>query len=128
MLLFWRRSEILLRAAMKILSLSLDVELAQLRQAILTAAGHEVTPHSSEKEAIQAAESPAHYDVVLLCHHFPAAASRRVIRLLRQHHPSTRIVHIVHVYGEWPEIEADRYVVGADGPGCLLRVLQEVRE
>jgi|SRR5271165_6051192 len=113
---------------MKVLSVSLDVELAQLRHAVLTAAGHEVSTLTSENDAVKATESSVPYDVVLLCHRFPAAASRRVIRLLRQHHPSTRIVHIVHVYGEWPEIEADRYIVGADGPGALLRVLQEVHE
>lgn len=111
---------------MTILSLSLDLELSKLRRAILTAAGHEVTSISSEEAAVRAAESSTAYDVVLLCHHFPAAASRRVIRLARQNHPSTRFVHIVHLYGEWPEIEADRYVVGADGPETLLRVVQEV--
>ncbi len=35
------------------------------------------------------------------------------------------IVYIAHVYGEWPEVEADRYIVGADGPEALLRVLAE---
>lgn len=112
---------------MKVLSLSLDLELAQLRGAILTAAGHNVTTLTTEKDASQAAESPSPFDVALLCHRFPAAASRRITRLLRQHHPATRIVHIVHVYGEWPEVEADRYLVGADGPEALLRVLQEVQ-
>ena len=34
---------------------------------------------------------------------------------------------MVHVYGEWPEVEADRYVVGADGPDALVRVLEEVQ-
>lgn len=113
---------------MKILSLSLDVELAQLRHAILTADGHDVSTLTSEKDAAKAAESSTHYDVTLLCHHFPAAAARRVVRLIRQQHPSTRIVHIVRMYGEWPEIEADRYVVGADGPATLLRVLKDVHE
>jgi ABC-type sulfate transport system substrate-binding protein len=47
--------------------------------------------------------------------------------LLRQNHPDTRIIYIAHVYGEWPEVEADRYVVGADGPDALVRVLEEVQ-
>jgi CheY-like chemotaxis protein len=113
---------------MKVLSLSLDLELSRLRSAILTAAAHEVTSLTSEKDALGAAESSTAYDVVLLCHHFPAAASRRVVRLMRQNHAATRLIHIVHVYGEWPEIEADRYIVGADGPDALLRVLQELLE
>jgi len=113
---------------MKVLSLSLDLELSKLRSAILTAAGHEVTSLTSENDALREAESPTAYDAVLLCHHFPSAASRRVLRLVRQNHPATRFIHIVHLYGEWPEIEADRYIVGADGPHSLLRVLQEIFE
>jgi CheY-like chemotaxis protein len=112
---------------MKILSLSLDQELSQLRKSILESSAHHVLALTSEKEAVQAAQGPAHYDAVLLCHHFPAATARQIVRLLRQHHPDTRIIHIVHVYGEWPEIEADRYIVGADGPDALLRVLEEVQ-
>ncbi len=38
------------------------------------------------------------------------------------------MVYIVHLYGEWPEVEADRYVVGADGPDALLRVLVRSRK
>jgi len=35
------------------------------------------------------------------------------------------VIYIAHIYGEWPEVEADRYVVGADGPEALLRVITE---
>ena len=112
---------------MKILSLSLDLELSHLRKAVLAASGHDVTTLTSEKDALQTAQSNDAYDVVLICHHFPSAAARQAVRLLRQHHPGTRIVYIVHGYGEWPEVEADRYLVGADGPDALLRVLQEVQ-
>jgi len=113
---------------MKILSLSLDLELSCLREAILTAAGHEVTSLTSEKATLQAVQSPTQYDVALLCHRLPAAVVRQTVRLLHQHHPGTHVVYIVHVYGEWPEVEADRYIVGADGPAALLRVLREVQE
>lgn len=112
---------------MKILSLSLDLELSLLRQAVLAAAGREVVSLTSEKDAFLAAQSPAQYDVALFCHHFPAAAIRQTIRLLRQHHPGTSVIYIVRLYGEWPEVEADRYVVGADGPDALIRVLREVQ-
>jgi CheY-like chemotaxis protein len=113
---------------MKVLSLSLDLELSQLRKTVLNAGGHDVVVVTSEKDGLKAVASPASYDVVLICHHFPTAAARQVVRLLHHHHPDTRIVYIVHVYGEWPEVEADRYVVGADGSEALLRILAEVKE
>ncbi len=112
---------------MKILSLSLDLELSHLRNAVLAAAGHDVTTLASEKEALQAAQSADSYEVVLICHHFPAAVARQVVPLLRQHHPDSSVIYIVHMYGEWPEVEADRYAVGADGPDALLRVVSEVQ-
>jgi DNA-binding response OmpR family regulator len=111
---------------MKILSLTLDQELSRLRHAILASAGYEVKSLTTEKEALKAVQSTEHFDTVLLCHHLPAATSRATIRLLRQHHPDAQIVLIVHLYGEWPEMEADRYIVGSDGPDALLRVLREV--
>ena len=112
---------------MKLLSLSLDLELIGLRQAVLSAAGHEVTSLTTEKDALASAQSSDRYDVVLLCHRFPSATARQVVRLMRQHHPDTRVVFISHVYGEWPEVEADRYLVGADGAAALIRVLDEIR-
>jgi CheY-like chemotaxis protein len=114
-------------ATMKILSLSIDQELTQLRKTILEAAGHDVVSLNSDKEALQAVQGVEPYDVALLCHRFPTATARQIVRLLRQSHPDTRIIYIVHVYGEWPEVEADRYVVGADGPDALVRVLEEVQ-
>ena len=112
---------------MKILSLSSDPELSELRRTILEAAGHQVRSLTSDREVLQAAQGPESYDVALLCHRLPTSLARQVFRLLRESHPDTRIIYIVHVYGEWPEVEADRYIVGADGPDALVRVLEEVQ-
>src|ERR1035437_9915823 len=67
----------------------------------------------------------AKVDVALVCHRLPDATARKVIRLFHERHPEGKVVYIVHIYGEWPEVEADRYVVGADGPDALLRVIGE---
>ncbi len=112
---------------MRILALSTDEELSRLRKFALTAAGHNVTPLSTEKEALAACKGDAPYDVVLLCHKLTSAAARVMVRLLRENKPQARIIYIVHLYGEWPEVEADRYVVGSDGPEALVRVLEEVK-
>jgi DNA-binding response OmpR family regulator len=111
---------------MKILSLSTDEELNRLRQFAMHYAGHSAAILNSEKEAVAAAESPEEYDVILLCHKLPSATARQVVRLLRQKASTAKLVYIAHVYGEWPEVEADRYIVGADGPEALNRVLDEV--
>ncbi len=112
---------------MRVLSISTDLELLRLRQFILEGAGHEVLNLDSEKEVLKMAEEPSgDFEVVLLCHHFPSAAARQTTRLLRDNRPNIRIVYIAHVYGEWPLVEADRYIVGSDGPEALVRVLDEV--
>jgi len=111
---------------MRILSLSTDEELSRLRQFALHYFGHSVALINSEKEAIAATESTEEYDVILLCHKLPAATARQVVRLLRQNGSRAKLIYIAHVYGEWPEVEADRYMVGTDGPEALNRVLEEV--
>jgi CheY-like chemotaxis protein len=111
---------------MRILCLSTDEELNRLRQFALHYAGHKAALINSEKEAIAAAESREEYDVILLCHKLPAATARQVVRLLRQNASPAKLIYIGHVYGEWPEVEADRYIVGSDGPEALNRLLEEV--
>lgn len=49
------------------------------------------------------------------------------MRIFREHNPEGRFLVMVRVYGEVPELEGDRYVVGADGPDALLRVLNEMQ-
>src|SRR6516162_6392582 len=101
---------------MRILALSTDEELNRLRRFALHYAGHTVDILNTEKEAIAAAEASGEYDIILICHKLPAATARQVVRLLRQKASPAKLIYISHLYGEWPEVEADRYVVGADGP------------
>jgi CheY-like chemotaxis protein len=110
---------------MKILSLSTDSELSLFRKRVLETAGHEVVALSTEKEALEQAAAPQQFDVVLVCHRLPDATARKAIRLLRDSRSPLKVVYVVHLYGEWPEVEADRYVVGADGPDALVRVISE---
>jgi DNA-binding response OmpR family regulator len=110
---------------MKILSLSTDPELSLFRKRVLETAGHDVIALLTEKEALEQVAAPAKFDVVLICHRFPDATARKAIRLLRESHAEAKVVYVVHIYGEWPEVEADRYVVGADGPDALVRVVTE---
>jgi CheY-like chemotaxis protein len=110
---------------MKILILSTDQELALLRQRVLEGAGHEVAVKMTEKEAVEAAEKKVPFDVALVCHHLPTATARKIIRMFHDGKREGKIVFIGHIYGEWPEVEADRYVVGADGPDALIKIVAE---
>ena len=110
---------------MKILILTTDQELALLRQRVLETAGHDVIAISSEKEAVEAAEKQVPFDVALMCHRLPDSTARKIIRIFKDTKREGKIVYVVHIYGEWPEVEADRYVVGADGPDALVRVVGE---
>ena len=111
---------------MKILCLSTDAELSLLRKRVLETAGHDVVALSTEKEALEEAAGSKKVDVALICHRLPDATARKAIRLLRDSRPQAKVIYVVHLYGEWPEVEADRYVVGADGPDALLRVINEL--
>jgi CheY-like chemotaxis protein len=110
---------------MNILVLTTDQELALLRQRILESAGHKVTSVITEREALEAAEKQVPFDVALMCHRLPDATARKIIRMFRDGKRPGKVVYISHIYGEWPEVEADRYVVGADGPDALLRIVAE---
>ena len=110
---------------MKILILTTDQELASLRQRVLEAAGHQVVAVVGEKEAVEAAEKQVPFDVALMCHRLPDATARKIIRIFRDDKRQGKVIYIAHIYGVWPEVEADRYVVGADGPDALIRVVAE---
>ena len=110
---------------MNILIFTFDEELALLRKHILQAAGYQVTTLTTEKDAVETAEKQVPFDVALLCHRLPAAVARKLMRIFRHDKRPGKVVYISHIYGEWPEVEADRYIVGADGPEALIRVVGE---
>ena len=66
------------------------------------------------------------FDVALLCHRIPDGRSRELIRRFLATNPHGKIISMVRMYGEWPQIEADRYVVGTDGPEALTLVIAEI--
>lgn len=111
---------------MRILILTTDQEVALLRQRVLESAGHRVATIVGEREIVEAAETRVPFDVALLCHRMPDSLARRIIRIFRDNKRPGKVIYITPIYGVWPEVEADRYVVGADGPDALLRIVAEV--
>jgi DNA-binding response OmpR family regulator len=114
---------------MRILVLSTDPELALLRQHVLRNAGHETLTPTSDKEMDRTMdELSGDVDVAVLCHRLPDGRARELTRRYLRSNPRGKVVAVVHLYGEWPQIEADRYVVGTDGPEALMRVISEIAQ
>ncbi len=113
---------------LRVLCLSAEQELALLRKHVLEWAGHEVVAPLSDKEAIDAASGRNRFDVAIICYRMWPGKMREIMRIFRKNNPSAKFLIMVRVYGEVPEVDADRYVVGADGPEALLRVVSEMQK
>ena len=111
---------------LRILSLSSDRELALLRKRILEHAGHGVVAPAAEKEAEEASAEGNRFDAAIVCYRMWPGSVRRLIRLFRESNPGAKVIIMVRMYGEVPDLEGDRYVVGADGPDALLKVVSEL--
>jgi CheY-like chemotaxis protein len=113
---------------LRILSLSADQELTLLRKRVLESAGYEVAAPLSDKEALEAASGKNRFDVAIVCYRMWTGKARQVMRVFRKNNPEGKFLVMVRVYGEVPELEGDRYAVGADGPDALLGVVNEMRK
>ncbi len=111
---------------LRILSLSSDRELALLRKRILEHAGHDVVAPAAEKEAEEAAAEGNRFDAAIVCYRMWPGSARRLIRMFRENNPGGKLIIMVRMYGEVPDLEGDRYVVGADGPDTLLNVISDL--
>lgn len=112
---------------LRILALSADQELTLLRKRVLESAGHEVVAPLSDKVALDAASGKNRFDIAIICYRMWVGKSRQIMRIFRKNNADGKILVMTRVYGEVPELEGDRYVVGADGPDALLTVLNEMR-
>jgi CheY-like chemotaxis protein len=110
----------------RILSLSADPELTLLRKRVLESAGYGVVTPLSDDEALAAASEKNRFDVCIVCYRMWTGKARQIMRVFRQNNPNGQFLVMVRVYGEVPELEGDRYVVGADGPDALIAVLNEM--
>src|SRR6516165_8571113 len=105
---------------LRVLSLSADRELTLLRKGVLESAGHEVVAPLSDREALDVASGKNRFDVSIVCYRIWPAKSRQIMRIFRENNPAGQFLVMVRVYGEVPELEGDRYIVGSDGPDALL--------
>lgn len=112
---------------LRILSFSADQEMTLLRKRVLEIAGHEVVAPLSDKEALEAAAQKDRYDVAIVCYRMWNGTSRQLMRIFRENNARGKFLVMARMYGEVPELEGDRYAVGADGPDALLAVIDDMR-
>ena len=112
---------------LRILSLSADQDVALLRKRVLELAGHEVVAPLLEKDAVKAASVKNRFDVAVLCYRMWTGKSREIMRIFRENNPAGKVLVMVRIYGEVPDLDGDRYAVAADGPDSLLSVLDEMQ-
>lgn len=70
-----------------------DRPLMQTRALILERAGHTVVPALGEQELVDAC-SRLSFDVAVIGHSVPPPEKHRVLRLIRQHCPGTRVLEL----------------------------------
>ena len=110
----------------RILAFSADQELTLLRKHILESAGHEVVAPLDERDALEAAARKNAFDLAIVCYRMWPARTRQLMRIFRENNREGKFLVMVRVYGEMPDVEGDRYSVGADGPHALLKVVHEM--
>ncbi len=112
----------------RILSLSRDLELTLLRRRLLESAGYTVVAPLTDTAALEAVSEKDRFDVCIVCYRMWPGTARHLMRVFRENNPSGQFLIMVRVYGEVPELEGDRYVVGANGPDALIAVLNEMTD
>ena len=108
---------------MKVLCLSSNPELALLRSTLLRSEGMDVDYPQSREEAKRLIES-GQYDVAIICHSLAAASAETFCQAFRAHNPGKCLIYIMKTPWQRPQIKADIYVSGIDGPERLVEAVR----
>jgi len=108
---------------MKVLCLSSNTELALLRSTLLRSVGIEVDYPRSRKQAQSLMES-GQYDAALICHSLSQVSAEELSQAFRAQNPGKCLIYITKTPWERPQIKADIYIAGIDGPERLIEVLR----
>jgi hypothetical protein len=101
-----------------------DREVLELRREILVKAGFAVSTPSRKDEAVAEAAQPK-FDVLLLCHRWPAAAVRELTRKFKQANRGSPIVAIIATPWSIGPPLADATISGVDGPEAMIAAIRQ---
>ena len=109
----------------KLLLLSADPELSQLRGYALAHAGFAVSRAESRKEALRLLEQEK-FDAVVISYSMSDENIAEMTELFRTHNPNAPVVTIAK--GRWQDlkIESDSTVAGEEGPEALIEAVETV--
>ncbi len=112
---------------MRILCLSADQEIAQLRCAVLTFAGFDCLYPKSKQEAVRKMQTDK-FDVALVCHSLSTESAQALATRYKEHNPDGLLVYMP--WGAWGKapIEADLSIAGCQGPDVLTNAIRNWRD
>jgi hypothetical protein len=110
---------------MRVLCLSANLELAQLRRAVLALNGVEVDIARSRKEAEALLKNP--YDAALLCHTISEKTAERLAALFRAKNPGRCLIYLARSPWQESPVKADATHCTLDGPDILIEVVLACR-
>ena len=106
---------------MRVLCLSANLELAQLRRAVLALHGVQVDIARSKKEAEALLEKP--YDAALLCHTISEKTAERLAALFREKNPGRSIIFLARSPWQQSPVKAEVTHCALDGPDLLIQAV-----
>lgn len=107
---------------MRVLCLSANLELAQLRRAVLALHGVEVDIARSKKEAEALLEKEA-YDAALLCHTISEKTAERLAALFRGKNPGRCLIFLARSPWQESPVKAEVTHCALDGPDLLIQTV-----
>jgi DNA-binding response OmpR family regulator len=109
------------RMKARILLLSADAELMQLRAHILRVAGYD-TEHPLNAAGARAWLQEKTFDAIVICHTVSSSAAE-LLRLCRLRNPSAPVIAITRNPHTVPDFSADRWCSSLDDPDELLATI-----
>ena len=107
----------------RVLSCSPNLDLAQLRAAVLRSADCDVMVPVSEEDALRIMKEDC-FDVLLICYDYSEEAGKEICNAYQKSNPKGRIIVLRKSHRD-PSChdEAEEILHALDGPGALIRAV-----
>ena len=109
-------------AIRRVLSCSPNLDLAQLRAAVLKTADCEVVCPVSQQDAIRLM-TEERFDVLIVCYEYTEEAGQEICDAFKHSNPNGTILQLRKSYREAACPDVENTVHALDGPGALIRAV-----